>query len=886
MGGILHLFDFNQASTSRKLLTHKRHAGGLEAPRNSLELPIETLQSYHTIHENIPYSYQVKQHSSKNKFYPSGIPMKKLIDEEVSKQTDSRRNVPSVVARLMGVDTLPSDVKPVVYAKEKKNENARNKQAENGSAHFSPLISKPAKQSKQDFLLPSNKQVPEKFNDRLKFTRPQHREHPQEEQLQKFKKEFEAWQASKVWEHSRSVELGNNPRKWKYNQTLAQESLNKEKMVRHADAKRNPADGKPIEPMDYTSPTTSKTSTEQLGGLRNHRYKSKEVMTLRNRSKSCDFEEFPKMNCDEKFGRSSIPTRIVILKPGPERTDDPEESWVGSSEIVEEEGSIEDFLEEVKEKLRLEIEGNIRKDTTVGGMRIETPSRERPTDPKEIARHIAKQVRESVTRDLGMNLLRSESTRSYRSEVQLNGPGSPEFIDKDTRKFLSERLRNILRDEGDVDIPMVISGSLKNPALDREGGRLRSMAYAAQTGKKTSYWGNMRDEPGTTKTRSFRHEKKNDHAFNTGEVSPRNLIRSLSAPVSGTSFGKLLLEEPHVLTGAHIRRKHEAAENVSVEVRKTRKDRFSFRGKVSSLRYSLTLRGRLFGKKIPLVEESGANESDFVKAFMTAPSVLMNLGAVQENSTEVPPSPASLCSSPHEEYAMQGEQRCPVSALDVPFVEDNPVPQIFREINSNLQELKKQLNDLQSDAPQEAAIEEDPLEVEVVGLECQAQVYIRDILVVSGLYDGSSTLAEPIDCCVFEEVEAAYKRRGKEGEGAAKGNDESKVGHKVLFDLLNEVISTILASPVSKSRFMRGVLGSTMAMPLGKKLLDDVWRMMHVYIYTLENRCQSLDDMAADDMARVPWLGTMHYEVDAIGRELEWMIVGELVDEVLREMCH
>lgn len=28
MGGILHLFEFNQAGTSRKLLTHKRHADG------------------------------------------------------------------------------------------------------------------------------------------------------------------------------------------------------------------------------------------------------------------------------------------------------------------------------------------------------------------------------------------------------------------------------------------------------------------------------------------------------------------------------------------------------------------------------------------------------------------------------------------------------------------------------------------------------------------------------------------------------------------------------------------------------------------------------------------------------------------------------------------
>lgn len=83
------------------------------------------------------------------------------------------------------------------------------------------------------------------------------------------------------------------------------------------------------------------------------------------------------------------------------------------------------------------------------------------------------------------------------------------------------------------------------------------------------------------------------------------------------------------MTGAHIRRKHEATEVVSVEVRKARKEKFSFRGKVSNLRHSLTLRGKLFGKKVQIVEDSRPRMSDSTKAFMTAPSVLMNLGFAQ-----------------------------------------------------------------------------------------------------------------------------------------------------------------------------------------------------------------------------------------------------------------
>lgn len=85
MAGILQFLDFNHASTSRKLFVHKKHNDGenessllvirslvrqieillcclwlfsigLEAPRNSLEFPMEASQSYQIIHEDVPVS--------------------------------------------------------------------------------------------------------------------------------------------------------------------------------------------------------------------------------------------------------------------------------------------------------------------------------------------------------------------------------------------------------------------------------------------------------------------------------------------------------------------------------------------------------------------------------------------------------------------------------------------------------------------------------------------------------------------------------------------------------------------------------------------------------------------------------------------------------------
>lgn len=578
---------------------------------------------------NFQYSYQVKKHSSKMNFHPGGTPMKKLIDDEMSKPTDGKRNVPSVVARLMGMDMLPADTKPIVHATEGGNESIRKniprtEETDNPLTHFSQLGLKPVKETKQHILPHSSRRDPDKSSHGLNVAKPQPREHPQEEQLRKFKKEFEAWQASKVWERSRSVELGDDPRSWKDNRILAQENLNKEKMVRYADSKRFAFHEKPIELIDHTLPYTFSTSMEQIGSLPQFQSNQKEATSSRNKTKTSGyFEKINQINCKEKRTRT-LPTRIVILKPGLQRSSDTEES-LDSSEITEEEGSIEDFLEEVKERLRYEIQGTVRKDTAVRGSGNDTPFHERPTDPKEIARHIAKHVRENVTRDLGMNLLRSESSRSYRSEVQLNGPDSPEFMNKDTRKFLSEQLRNVLRNEIEVDIPAVMNRTSTTSVINNEMGQLGTKTYVSKAGKKVGHWENVKNMPGM-KTGSFRHQHMTDGLFDSRDASPRNLIRSLSAPVSGTSFGKLLLEEPRVLTGAHIRRKHEATETVSVEVRKTRKERFSFRGKVSNLRRSLTLRGKLFGKKVQNIEESGPRISGSTKAFMTAPSVLLNLG--------------------------------------------------------------------------------------------------------------------------------------------------------------------------------------------------------------------------------------------------------------------
>lgn len=891
MGGLLHLFDFNQSSMARKIHTHKKNVDGLEAPRNSLELQVETSKSYSALGD-VPYSYTVEEDWPENNSYLTEVPMKKLIKEEISKQSITRQNAPSIVARLMGMDVLPLEAKSVVHPIEKKNDHLgikSLKKERNGRSSVAHVPSNRAssRQIQIDSFYPCRDREVDRWRSHQDFEKPRPREHPQEEELQKFKKEFEAWQAARFRECSKVAELEGIPM-----QKLAQENLNKEKMAIYASSRMTGRE-KPGEPKSLASKSTS----YERGGLKHHRHRSelfptgqKESLPLRGRSKSIDFEPTSMMNYDEKW--DSAPPRIVILKPGPDRVHDHEDCWTSALDTLEGRGSIEDFLEEVKERLKCELQGKTLKMGSVAhGSGIETPFSEKPSDRKQIARHIAKHIRESVcSRDLGVNLVRSESMGSYRSEIQVNGPGSPEFIKRDTRRFLSERLRNVLKREIHADGPVVVSGRSKSSVLDKERIRLKQLGDTSLTGNEWNHWEIEKDEQ-EMQTRSFRHGDDN-RVFNR-ELSPRNLIRSLSAPVSGTSFGQLLLEDRHVLTGAQIRRKHEAIDNFSVDVRRRKKERFNFREKVSNFRYSFTLRRRLFGKKIQSMIESHGADYDHVKDIMSGPTVIMNLGERHENSTEVPPSPASVCSTPRDDFWRKTDCLSPLSTPDVTLGEDDAVPQVFRDISSNLNELRRQLNELDN-RPEDMSVEEDATDLELLDLEDQAEAYIQDLLVASGFYDGSSDkslsrwdpLAKPISSGIFEKVEESYRKVAEENDNTIKDHIEKKAERRILLDLLNEALSTLLGPPVTMSSFRRKIINSSLLPhPRGRKLLNSVWEIISVYLYPPADRSYySLDGMVAQDLGSTPWSGLVDEEINSLGREVECLIIGELIEEILKDM--
>ncbi|KAL9245718.1 hypothetical protein vseg_019338 [Gypsophila vaccaria] len=870
MGGLFHLFDYYYGHRKNK----KQGDVGVDAPRNSLELAAEPWQNESTVKD-------AEQVLPKMSYLPADPSMKTLIGGEISKQPNSKQNSPSIVARLMGMDVLPVDNKPEprpLHDKEAEIEITDKKVQHIEKVSPVQTLQKSKSSSKKEHR--SYKDAYSRYWNYAKSSgKPRPRVHPQEKELQMFKKEFEAWQAARFLECARVVELGNIPDQW-----LAQLDLTKEKMALYETSRKTLIE-KPVKQKSTSSRLRSRSlrsvDSEHLGYKKDsYHSEHKESYSFSGISSVSgrDFEQISLKDSDMHSDRYSAPTKIVILKPGPDSFSTAnDESWITSTSSMDDRDCIEDLLEEVKERLRSEMQGKtFGNGSMVRGGGIETPYKEKPAFTKPNYQLI----RETASRDLGRKLHRSESARSYRSDLLANelAPSSPEFMTRDSRKNLSDKFRSVMDGEYRRKGSNLSDGFLREPFFDDARARLEQARDILNAESGRNYWRDLNRND--LQARSFRREVRDDEILQE-QPSPRGLVRSLSAPVSGMSFGKLLLEDRHVSSGAQIKRKHETLADFSADGQ--RKERFNFREKIKS---RLSLRKKLFSKKLQSMDFSETNEYDSEKDVSVA-----GFSDRIENLTEVPPSPASVCSSVHEDLWKPIENPSPLMS-DVTSVGDHSVGNAFRDISSNLTELRKQLNQLDYEGSEITTVTEDPSELEAEDIEDEAEAYIKNLLVTSGLYDGSwvksfsrwDPFVKPMGNWIFEKVEESYRTPTNDIEDI--DYDEMSLEHKLLFDLLNEALSVLLGPQKILSKFRRKITDITMSSPpQGRKLLNQVWEMICEYLNpSVDPNCYSLENLVANDLDSMPWLNVIDEEMSALGKELEYMITEELVEELVLDL--
>ncbi|KAG0488297.1 hypothetical protein HPP92_007108 [Vanilla planifolia] len=890
MGGKSHISSLNEINSAKYLMANKRLYDGVEAPRNSLDLPQETSIQQLASNE----SFMAKQSSSKMNFIGSKAPVKVLISEETSNTETIKHSGPSVIARLMGVDGLPPEIEQTIHVKEYLDDSPRKYMSrvqhfESNKTELTSLSSTSFNKLKEESPLNYAKQYSSPSAKYMTSVTPSRREHPQEELLQKFKREFEAWQASKVWECSRNLDLSDNHQIQKNEQIVVQENLGMGKMARYTNSNGYMFQKKPTGKEVYCPANKIRICPNRTDGGNFDKQclpRRRENTAIRKKQVSYDLQTASSANFQEKRFRCCSPKKIVILKPSSDNYDI-DEPWGGTSVALEKSRSMEDFLEEVKERLRLEIEGKGRNDS-IRGIATHTTLHERSANPKQLARDIAKHIRESITRECETTMLRSESTRTYRNDFDLNESPSPESIRRVTRKFMSDRLKSILKDDTNMEEFVLHCGRTRKPLLIKEKESSGLMNDFSKFGEGARFWEDKKavEEP---ISKYQRCEQVKKVIYNAGTVSPPNLIRSFSAPASGNVFQKLLLEDHGVVNSTQVPQKNEASKGDSVLVARNRKDRFNLKGRVWNLRRNFSFSSHFFRKKISSMGESAAIDTFYYEKPIEAAVPLENgnFSLVQDNSTEVPPSPASFCNSPINEH------HSPVSPLEIPFVEDNSSVPVSGELRMDLLGTGSCTKQVEC---KESEVEETEAQSYYNGDETKpargsAKAYVRDILVVLG-FCKDSTLdqallsldgqTKPIPPWVFREVENNYCKHGKEEHDYCK-LDDMTINRRMLFDLINEALPCVLGGPRIFSMRKRWIQ-EMIELPRGRKLLDMLLHQIQMHANPMADEHQSVDRVVAWDVKLWLFSTASLEDVSSVGKEVEHVIIGELIDDLVSDL--
>ncbi|KAJ4806204.1 RB1-inducible coiled-coil protein [Rhynchospora pubera] len=760
---------------------------------------------------------------------------------------------PGIVARLMGMDTIPPGRSTVIDAKESKLPKPISYYSPRKDLTFdgSPR-SAPFRQTKGSLLSYGsntytrngsnisnnnsyNKNSKKDYGGSQKSKRPLSgappRQHPQEEELQKFKRDFKAWQSSVMVERSNGLIVENNIQTGKYIQILAQGNLNKEKMAKYTLKKQ-------------TAPKTVK------------------VLLPKN--------ELHVSEVTVKQEKSAMPTRIVILKPSFDPKNQIPDPFIGSSNSNNRDCTMVDFLEEVKERLRLEIEGKARsneKKQKNGKNEIIN------TDPKEIARDIAKQIRETVTRDFEKKLTRS---RSFKLPNYV--PDTSELVRRDTRRILSEKLKNVLRSEPGSEKPSTSMEPPRASFIIKRRERVKSMSEFPSII-------NIED-----KRNDARCKLDSAGMVDANMASPRSLFRSFSAPVSGTTLGKLLLEDSGLTKWAHVGVRHEEDEAGLREERKGRKEHGpGLKGKVSNLKQNLNLKRKLFRNKTQAVKTPNSEDFLPINVIRTIPSALVNPGTNQENYTEVPPSPASISSSSHNEFS-GGNSPSPVSPLEVSSHASKPS---FGDISFPISDASPTKQEGKEEETKEVEFTEKSEDTDITEILTPEKAYVKEILINAGLYENKNTYEtnlhinfapRSISMKIFEEMEEAFSMDIKTFiEEPSQISPYAEIDRRILFELANESMQTLFG-PTSPSDTLCEWVATSGTIPAGRILLDEIWKQIENFCNPPMDQMQTIDCMVGRDVNMDAWTSKLYEDKDVLCKKISFVIYMELLDDFVHEM--
>ncbi|KAJ4968361.1 hypothetical protein NE237_015062 [Protea cynaroides] len=986
MGRMVNLFDLSANVTRNRLLTEKAHRDGLPVYRNQSDVA-KVLEPIKDQIEDKSTGYESRMSSSNKK--SSGTPMKMLIAQEMSKETESKHKPPSVVAKLMGLDALP--VKQL-----------------NSTAQKSPP---------RGYL--RNTYTPQGTLSRYQHQELGFRDKPIQHEIHQFEEQREYKDVYEVRQQSSRTNSVRDklPQKGKHNQNIDEKrmALVRQKFI---EAKRLATDEKlrqskefqdalevlssnkdlflkflqepnslfsqhlyelqSIPPPPQTNRITvlkpSKTMENRYAGAEKHEGQTKkQTQLIEANGWDKDRPNWSSVFTNQKDDSSAQPTRIVVLKPSPGKTHDvrtvgssptssprlqSSKGYYGEPEDDEAQDS-RGVAMEITQQMHENLSGHHRNETLLSSVF----SNGYVGDDSSLNRSENEYVEEGNLSDSEVMTPTSRHSwdyinrfgSPYSSSSFSRASYSPESsVCREAKKRLSERWtlmtsngsgpeqRQVRRSSSTLGEMLALSDTKKTARSgeeDCDGSRnvfsSRSCGGEQDLMAPTLSGSTSRDEDESGSTRRGKDESV--------EVSPRNLVRSRSVPVSSTVYGsRLNVEVPDPEMGKSIVLKEET---------KSKSRKSSFKGKVSSLFF---FRGKKTSKGKPSScpwvgsqEESPSTPSEVpTVANLLSPQKTSNNishcitdgGLVGDPSSQssslaicVGAKQGSFSNEPLLSVAKPGvpveiqDQPSPISVLEAPFEDDVSTTPLssghvmsehcgqavhHHSLKSNLIDKSPPIESIARTLSWDDACilstEPNPLNPSKFSLKAREEeeeeqlLFVRTLLSAAGLdheeqsgavFAGWYLPDSPLDPLLMDIIFNPKDEKALFHEAKRR---QRRSNHRLLFDCVNAALVDIAKYGSDMSIWAKASYLAKDAQSVGLSMtVDEVWGRVKE-LFSFEGRCFSgengdnsslvVERVVRKEVVGKGWVELLRLEVDAIGKEIEGKMLEDLLDEALVEL--
>ncbi|XP_022767476.1 uncharacterized protein LOC111311906 isoform X2 [Durio zibethinus] len=904
--------------------------------------------------------------------------MKKLLAQEMSKENESRRRPPSVIARLMGLDGLPPQQPG--HKQQKRTESGQEK-VQKGGTFYSRRSSRKSSKEEQEF-----KDVFEVLDASKVEIAGSSSQGTANSKLSDAEVAFIQQKFMEAKRLSTDEKLQDSE---EFNDTLEVLDSNTDlllKFLQQPDSlfSKHLHDLQGSPPQSHCGQISVMKSSHTLNnengrlvrrarGETQLKHQSKSPQGIQEDLLSHSYGRYatlnppksPKVQLDEKNGPAIVPTRIVVLKPNLGKSQN-------STRTASSPSSSHHFPSNCRhlEILGTEIWGKKKVHQDIGF------SRHNSRESREMAKEITRQMKNSfsngsmkisTTRFRGYagdesscDVSGSESandsdvtTVSYRDNIGWNkrhrrssSCSSESSVSREAKKRLSERWKLT---HGSQEVRMVCRGNTLGEMLaisDREVSRANSSGVVGVEG--CSGTGNhvgsaVWSEPLGISTRD---------GWKDGCLG--NLSRSRSLPASSTDFGS-----PRISTRYESLRRDKYVipkEGFKWDTDKAVKGNFNHReAPLRSNQRSCVKKPQFLSSSSSSNKKHSDTSPDFhitpyqvhqnfegdnqsehnlmvsgesASTAMDSSPVLKNAGHVNvqnnavlskpsllelsapalvnadvssgdldkldsQDSSEAPSKQAPLhCPVPELESragSKEADQPSPVSVIEAPFTDDvSSGSECFESISADLHGLRMQLQllKLESEAYEEGTMlvssDDDGDEVSIGFAEDKGtpraeenweSVYIVDVLVDSGIngadldtFLGTWHSPEcPVNPLVFEELEKKY----------CNLNSWSRAERRLMFDRINSKLLEIYQQFIGQHPWVKSARKMIPKWSIGEP--EDSLRKSLVS----ENKNLQMDAGEIVLAGECEWLD-LEEDIDVIGREIERLLVDELVAEVVQ----